>query len=240
MSPSTELTLHRNTALELARQLQEARVDHAAFEQLLRPCELSQCRATCCHDGVCLSAAEAMALQPLLKQHCATFRSYGLDVSATATFEQRSGGSSWKTATRVANAEELAADFPPHFPRTRCVFLDAQHRCMWQRLAMDQALPAWFYKPLTCWMHPLALRPGTRANPRPTLTLSSKSNDPQRTTEYAGFASCTHCGRPDPDGQPARLVLEAELHQLSGIAGRDFVAELNGVPVDSTPAGVIS
>lgn len=233
MPPLPELTLHRDTAMELGRQLQEARVDHAAFEQFLRPCELNQCRATCCHDGVCLSSAEAAALKPLLVKHADAFRSYGLDVAAEPGFEARPGGSSWKTTTRSAITDKLATDYPPHFPRTRCVFLDSQHRCMWQRLAMDQALPAWFYKPVTCWMHPVALRLGTRDDPRPVLTLASPADDPQRRAGYPGFASCTHCGRPDPDGQPARLVLEGELRQLSALASRDFVAELNGVPVEA-------
>lgn len=232
MQPVADVTLHRDTALELRRQLREARVDHAAFEQLLRPCELSQCRATCCHDGVCLTQEETTALQELLARHAAQFHAYGLELAAATAFEQRAPGG-WKTATRAAAPDEPAADFPAHFPRTRCVFLDHEHRCAWQRLAVDEGRPPWFFKPLTCWMHPLALQPGTRADPRPTLTLHDAAHDPQRTEKYPGFASCTHCGRADSGGSSAVVVLYAELQQLSAIAGRDFVAELSGPPVSS-------
>jgi Fe-S-cluster containining protein len=214
--------------------LQEARVNHAAFEQLLRPCELDRCHATCCHDGVCLSGAEVSALRPLIDRHAAEFRSYGL-VLGEAAFTRRPSGSGWKTATRPAERGEQANDYPAHFPSTRCVFLDREHRCAWQRLAMEQERPAWFYKPVTCWMHPVALRSGTSDDSRPVLTLASPADDPQRRAGYPGFASCTHCGRPDPAGLPARVVLEAELRLLSEIAGRDFVAELNSPSVDAAP-----
>ncbi|MDB4554843.1 hypothetical protein N9Z94_03575, partial [Akkermansiaceae bacterium] len=43
----------------LAGQLREAGVDHDAFEIPLPLCQLSECRATCCHDGVFLSSEEA-------------------------------------------------------------------------------------------------------------------------------------------------------------------------------------
>ena len=52
-------TVFTETAAELSQQLKEAAVDHAAFEQMLPICELSKCRATCCHDGVILSSEEA-------------------------------------------------------------------------------------------------------------------------------------------------------------------------------------
>jgi len=233
MPPFDKITLHRDTAMELRRQLQEARVDHAAFEQRLSPCELSQCRATCCHDGVCLSPEEMAALQALLTRHEAQFHAYGLALSAATAFEERPHGGGWKTATRAASPAELAADFPAHFPRTRCVFLDNEHRCAWQRLAVDEGQPSWFFKPITCWMHPVSLQSGTHADPRPTLTLHVAAHDPQRTEKYPGFASCTQCGRADAAGNPAVAVLHAELQQLAAIADRDFVAELNGPPVSS-------
>ena len=47
------------TIKALARQLREAAVDHEAFEMPLPLCQLSECRATCCHDGVMLSKEEA-------------------------------------------------------------------------------------------------------------------------------------------------------------------------------------
>jgi len=124
----------------------------------------------------------------------------------------------WRTATRPAETSELADDFPAHFPRTRCVFLDAEHRCVLQRLASDLGRHPWFWKPISCWMHPLLLRHGKR----PVLTLPHPADDPE------AFTTCTHCGRSDPRGTRAAEVLREELAMLGRISGRDLVRELAG------------
>ncbi|MGB0992936.1 MAG: hypothetical protein ACPG32_10770, partial [Akkermansiaceae bacterium] len=67
----------------------------------------------------------------------------------------------------------------------------------------------------------------TRTRPRPVITLVSPENDPQKTKDYPGFASCTHCGRRDNDGIPAREALMPELKMLGDISNRDLLAELN-------------
>jgi hypothetical protein len=130
------------------------------------------------------------------------------------------GPARWKTATRPATPGELADDFPAHFARTRCVFLDGAHRCVLQCLALREHRHPWFWKPVSCWMHPLVLRPATAERHRPLLTIPSPAEDAER------FGSCTHCGRPDPDGAPAHEVLDEELRILQVIAGRDFAGEL--------------
>ena len=137
------------------------------------------------------------------------------------------GGKSLKTAIREAEPDELADDFPNHFPKTRCVFLDQQGRCGIQRLSMGQGREPWFDKPLTCWIHPIVILPVSEERSRPLVTLVSPENDLQKTQGYPGFASCTHCGRPDEGGKKARQVLAAELEMLGGIAGRDILGELN-------------
>ena len=92
---------------------------------------------------------------------------------------------------------------------------------------MDQGRGPWFDKPLTCWIHPIVVMPVTRERSRPLVTLVTSENDPQKTQGYPGFASCTHCGRPDEDGKRARQVLSAELEMLGNISGRDILGELN-------------
>jgi hypothetical protein len=134
-----------------------------------------------------------------------------------------------KTATRAAAAGELAADFPPHFAATRCVFLDREHRCLLQRLALAAGRHPWFWKPVSCWMHPLQLRPAAVPDGPPVLTVLGPADDPD------GFASCTPCGRPDPGGSPAREVLAEELGFLQALAGRDFAGELQSRP--TLPSG---
>ncbi|MDB4143373.1 DUF3109 family protein [bacterium] len=181
----------------LAGQLREAGVDHDAFEIPLPLCQLSECRATCCHDGVFLSSEEAAFI--------------GEGVETLSDGRQ-------KTATVPATPEHRADDFPAHFPETRCVFLDDEHRCKWQLKSVEEGKHPWFYKPISCWMHPILLE---RREGRPILTLRTSGND------AAGFASQTPCGRLTQDADPARVTLKAELEMLGSIAQRDFSAELN-------------
>lgn len=219
-------TAYREAARILEEQLLEAQLDHEAFEQLIRPCELERCRATCCHDGVYLTPEEAEGLRVFVEKNSEVISEYGLVLPEESVLTLR-GGKSFKTAIRDAEPGELAEDFPAHFPRTRCVFLDREGRCGIQRLSMEQGRAPWFDKPLTCWIHPIVILPANRERPRPVVTLVSPGNDPQRAEGYPGFASCTHCGRPDKGGRKARQVLAAELDMLGRISGRDILGELN-------------
>lgn len=216
----------------LASQIKEARVDHAAFDVLLRPCEMSRCKATCCYDGVSVSAEEEDYIEKLVRGQLFSggkvFSGLDPDKIIINGLNQRGR----KTATRVAEAGELADDFPTHFPKTRCVFLDEQGYCGLQKLAMEQELAPWRHKPLTCWMHPLVLVPAGKWEDRPVLTIVNAENDPQKKGDYAGYASCTHCGREDKSGQPAWQVLESELRRLGELCGRDIYGELSADEVD--------
>ena len=201
-------------------------IDYEAFERKVRPCELVKCRATCCHDGVYLSGEEASGIRRLIEQSPELAANLPEDVIV----ESR-GGKSQKTATREAVPGELAEDYPEHFPKTRCVFLDGEGRCRIQMLSVEQGRHPWFDKPLTCWIHPLVLLPVTRDRPRPVLTLVSPENDPQKADGYPGFASCTHCGRPDEGGKKARQLIPAGLETLGLVSGRDILGELNSESV---------
>lgn len=227
-------TAYLQTAEILSEQLREAVVDHEAFDQKVRACELAKCRATCCHDGVYLSLEEASGLRNFVAKHRGELAVYGLSLPEEVVVTTR-GGRSVKTATREADEGELADDYPWHFPQTRCVFLDREGRCGIQRLAMDrgrEGLAAWFDKPLTCWIHPIVIMPANRERSRPVVTLVSPENDPQKSEGYPGFASCTHCGRPDEGGKKARQVLAAELEMLGLISGRNLLGELNAEEFD--------
>jgi len=219
-------TAYQKTAEVLREQVREARLDHDAFEQKVRPCELTRCRATCCHDGVYLSQEEAEGVRKLLDENAERFADYGLTLPDEPIISTR-GGRALKTATREADEGELADDFPAHFPKTRCVFLDREGRCGIQRLSMEQGREPWFDKPLTCWIHPIVIQPVNRERFRPVVTLVSPENDPQKEDGYPGFASCMHCGRPDKNGRPAREVLAQELEMLGLVAGRNLLGELN-------------
>lgn len=210
MNPNQK-TIFQETVRELAGQLAEAAVDHEAFERPLPVCELSRCRATCCHDGVILSKEEADVLVGL-----------GGEEGVVELEDGRR-----KTRTIVAKEEELAEDFPSHFPKTRCVFLDAKHRCKWQLRAVAEGKYPWYYKPTSCWLHPVLL--GMRDG-RPFLTIRSREEDD------AGFASQTPCGRATAGAASAREALAMELKMLGDLSGRDFYGELNAPPGFSSRA----
>lgn len=198
----------------LRQQLREAQVDHEAFEQPLRLCQLNQCRATCCHDGAVLSEDEAAMINEQVATNPQLF-----PVAKELPFIARREGT-LKTSTQPARTNELAYAFPSHFPQTRCVFLDEEHKCTLQLHSMTSGQHPWFYKPLACWMHPILLS-SPASNERPCLTVLGPDEDEAR------FASCTPCGRIEESGPPAKITLEAELKALSQIADRDFLAELN-------------
>lgn len=212
-----EESAYRRTVGELGRQLRAAELDHSAFARPLRRCELARCRATCCHDGVVVGGEEIEEIAAVVEARAEWFEKSGWGTDGRL-FEE--GAGRWKTATRPAREGELADDFPAHFARTRCVFLDAGHCCVLQRLSVEEGKHPWHWKPVSCWMHPLILRPARRGGEGPVLTVLSPDEDFER------FASCTHCGRPDAGGEPARDVLVEELRMLQAIAGRDFAGEL--------------
>lgn len=224
-----EHTAYTETAGIVARQLREAVLDHEAFEREIRPCELDRCRATCCHDGVYLSQEEADGVRAVVDAHREKLIAFGLSLPEDPVVEL-SNGAAHKTAVRDAEPGELAEDYPAHFPRTRCVFLDREGRCGIQRLSMEQGRSDWFDKPLTCWIHPIVILPANGERTRPVVTLVSPEDDPQKKEGYPGFASCTHCGRPDQGSKKARQareVLTAELEMMGKISGRNILGELN-------------
>ena len=216
---SAVTTAYPEQERELRRQLREAALDHDSFVTPLRICELATCRATCCHDGVILETEEREIIDGVIRSRAERLAAYGWREPEWIATE----GRRVRSVTKPATEDELAAGFPAHFPRTRCVFLDAGHRCVLQRLAADEGRHPWFWKPISCWMHPLVLR--SRGG-RPMLTLPAGGDDPSAAPGYPGFSSHTPCGIPCPDAPPARDTLAPELRLLGEISGRDLLAEL--------------
>lgn len=218
MASSDFETIYEDSAAYLGETVRELAIDHASFTQKVRPCDLTVCRATCCHDGVRLSATDAGILGAFID------RTPEIEGSAESYLEQDERG--WKTATRAAQPYELANDYPDHFPATRCALLDDLGRCELQKHAVDRGEHAWKYKPLTCWLHPLVIENDGARDARPILRLYATGNDPQRSANYSGFVSCTHCGRADKHGEPASAVFSVELAVLGALGSRNLEREL--------------
>ncbi|MFT5465797.1 MAG: hypothetical protein ACI8UO_000893 [Verrucomicrobiales bacterium] len=208
------------TARYVQQLLAEVKLDHAALGRKIRGCDLGTCHGTCCHDGAYLNSDEAALIPKLVDEHRDFFEALGLDLPAKTVVRNRwRGYSGLKTATRAEPMAERVFDYPNHFAQTQCVFLTSDAKCGLQALAADLGEQPWFYKPFTCWMHPLSIHEGV-------LTLFDRESDPQNFPDYPGFVSLTHCGRADACGEPAFEVLSAELTALGQIGERDFLGEL--------------
>ena len=64
--PSQSSTAFPKLEVDLGRQVREAQIDHEVFQRPLKICELTKCRATCCHDGVFLSGEEEQVITRLV------------------------------------------------------------------------------------------------------------------------------------------------------------------------------
>ncbi len=227
------ITVYPETLTWLGETVAAMKVDTASLRRPLRRCDLALCRGTCCHDGVYLGPEEAEVLRRVVSGARGEFETMGLSLPDPVVVygRWRGAGSGPKTAVRPEPKRGAVEDYPSHFPETACVFLLPDARCALQALAMRQGLPPWYYKPLTCWMHPLAID-GVEEG-QPVLTLHDEASDPQRFSDYDGFVSRTPCGRTCAGGEPAWRVLEEELRFLGGLGERDLVGELeaaNGEP----------
>lgn len=216
------------STLEGLRDLvRELVIDTAALQRPLSRCDLGRCRGTCCHDGVYLDRDEVGVLHSLVRDHRDDLNALGLELPDQPIVQGNWRGvvSGPKTATRAEPMAASAEDYPAHFPDTACVFLLSDARCALQQFAMDQGLDPWFYKPATCWLHPLAIE--RNEEDVPVLTLHTPETDPQRFPDYDGFASRTHCGvSPTIGGRPAWEVLSQEIARLGEIGGRDLLEEI--------------
>lgn len=206
----------------LAPQIREAALDHEAFAMPLRVCQLENCRATCCHDGVHLSPHEAETISQLVSDNRDLLKDYDWQHEDFLTEKKGEPHS----ITLPVSDTDLPENFPSHFPKTRCIFLDEKHRCVLQRLSMDHDQHPWFWKPVSCWLFPLILRAPQRGE-RPVLTLATPDNDPTAKPDYAGFSSCSPCGIAKDGAPPAWETLREELTLLGKIGDRDLLKELS-------------
>ncbi len=210
----------------LATMVREAEIDIPALMRPLKACDLSQCRGTCCHDGVYVSSEEAEVIRNLDRTELAAVGADELPDKWIVYGNWRGLASGPKTATRPAPMRQWVPDYPAHFAETNCIFLLPDARCALQALAMEQGKHPWYYKPFTCWIHPLSF--ASNADGKPLLTLFDEQDDPHQFPDYDGFVSRTHCGRTcaEADAVPAHVALRGELEALGEIGGRDLMAEI--------------
>jgi hypothetical protein len=183
--------------------------DAADAQLKLSRCDLSQCEGRCCYDGVYLLPAEEQFLVELVERLPALKARLPQDYIVDGYWNGAYFGR--KTATRAHDYR--GADYPAHFARTRCVFADEAGLCELEKFARANDQHPWTFKPTTCWMFPLQDEDGEPAEP-----VRGADDDPYRTENYAGYASCVPCGRHDAQGLPWRDALQQEIHYLQQAA----------------------
>ena len=232
------------TARALRDAFADAPLDAASFARPLVPCALARCRGTCCTEGVTLNAEEALVLRALVRREGQALRALApampavpivaADAAIDGAGDDGAAGAppeSWdddddhddapaRTALVPRAYHGVVAGYPPHFRDAACAFLMPDARCALQALAVARGRHPWHWKPLACWLHPIAL--GADGIRLPDAASDAHAAD-------GGFASATFCGRGTlpaaPGARPAHLVLADELDALGALLGRDLRAE---------------
>jgi hypothetical protein len=221
------ITAFTDSMKRLGVMVRDLQLDKKGLQRPLKQCDLAKCRGTCCHDGVYLNSEEAGVIRELVNESREDFESLGLDLPEQVVVygRWRDVTSGPKTAKRPEPMHETVPDYPEHFADTNCVFLMNDARCGLQALAVVRGKHPWFYKPSTCWLHPLSIVSGEDGSI--VLTLHSDETDPQRFDDYDGFVPRTHCGRTCMGGEPAYKALSGEIKMLGELGGRDLLGELD-------------
>lgn len=223
------ITAYPKTEESLQHTLMNAIIDIGSFQQQLSPCSLSKCHGMCCYDGVYVGQETAEIIQKISQENLIFFKSIGLDLPKVVIVQGEWKGliSGQKTATKKRDLSSTVQNYPTHFEDTACVFLTDDGRCGLQVFAESVGLDPWYYKPFTCWMHPISL--STNEDNIGNILVHNDNDDPFKLSDYDGFVTKTLCGKIVEDGQPAYVVLHSELTFLSRIVGRNFLKEISTI-----------
>lgn len=169
----------------------------------LRACDLQQCKARCCYDGVYLQPGEEQKIREVVESAPEYFDDLPAEFIVDGVWDNQPPAR--KTATKPF--EDNGPDFPAHFSRTRCVFCSSDYKCMLQVLAVQRGLHKWHYKPEACWLFPLR-KTGEQLVPPPTIDQP----DPDALGDnYPGYSKYVQCGQDCADGLPWQEVLAEEV-----------------------------
>ena len=171
----------------------------------LRACNLEQCRARCCYDGVYLQDGEEKKIRDLVVSAPEYFKSLPLEFIVNGVWEDQPAG----RKTAVQPFESNGPDFPEHFTRTRCVFCSEDYKCTLQVLAVQRGLHKWKYKPESCWLFPLR-----NVNDQLVPPPGAEEVDPNYLGEdYPGYVKYVPCGQDCNDGLPWKESLAEEIRR---------------------------
>lgn len=196
---------------------------------LLKQCNLNECEARCCYDGVYLQPGEEERIRAAVADEPELFAQLPENFIVDGSWEGRVSGR--KTAIRPHHFKHPG--FPPHFTRTRCVFCAPDHLCLLQAYSVMKGLHKWAFKPAACWLFPLQLKKGGQPAPPP----GPGEPDPDCLgPDYPGYPTFVPCGQHRPDGQIWQEVLREEIAHYEAI-GRDLTASPPGSSTIVSPCG---
>ncbi|MBI4319451.1 MAG: hypothetical protein HY675_13265 [Chloroflexi bacterium] len=218
------VTAYPATERQFRTRLAGAPVSVRSFSRPLERCSPFACLGMCCYDGVYLDDEAADVIELVVQQEGAFFRKAGLELPKQVVIDGdwRGMASGKKTAVRARPFSILLLNHPKHFNDTSCIFLLDDGRCGLQNLSLSRDLHPWYYKPFTCWLHPISVSLDEGGQ----ICLPDEHSEPYRFEDYDGYVTRTFCGQTRACGRPAYEVLQEELHFLGRIIDRDLAGEI--------------
>jgi hypothetical protein len=207
------LSAYPETEKTFRGKLKGSSIELDSFNRPLKPCNLNKCKGMCCYDGVYVNEEEDRVITTIWKQHNDFFKSLGIPAEEAPIIEtELNGRKRRKTATKPRAFSQIVNNYPKFFSDTACIFLTKEGHCSLQLLSIHQSRHKWYYKPLTCSLHPISI---SFLDKR--IFLPTEDTDPHRSEGYAGYSSQTQCGQLCSDGPLAKETLAEELQFLANI-----------------------
>jgi hypothetical protein len=216
---SSDITAFKNSQQSLRNKLATAKINRKEFQRRLKGCSLSTCLGTCCYDGASVDDETAKIVQQLADDRRSDFTAMGLNLPETVIESSEWNGVVGKKTKSRPFQRPSINDYPAHFNKTACVFLLKDGRCGLQILSEADGKHRWYYKPFTCWLHPIKLS-------KDAIRLYDETSDPNILPKYPGFVIRAFCGRTEECGRPAAEVLAEELDFLGKLLDRDLLSEV--------------
>lgn len=153
------------------------------------------CEAKCCLDGVYLDEDEA----EVIKAFVAKYKDEFPDVPDEFIIHVKSmyEGMPDEIKTIAVPHNYKCDDFPEHFNKTKCIFVDDDGFCLLQKVAARHNLHPWAAKPRVCWAFPMEdIRYGMLYRP----PRNQQEDDFYVEGEFPGYVSCLPCCKHHDDG----------------------------------------
>ena len=171
----------------------------------LKKCNLDECEALCCYDGVYLRDNEESLILQVIKKYPDHFINLQEEPIVYGNWMGKVKGRKTATVPYISKKDK-----PKHFTDTRCIFVTSDYKCSLQVLGIKIGVHPWTFKPSACWLFPLHVI-DNKIVPPPNID----EKDPNDIgIIYPGFVKYTQCGRACEDGEKWNLVLKDEINYL--------------------------